>query len=72
LNIKAGKNVTMRGNENVFVDSANLKLTAREKTITLGIGKEVSTNLTYTYTYCKPKNTVTAEVRGFFILNPNM
>jgi hypothetical protein len=66
LNIKAGKNVTMRGNENVFVDSANLKLTAREKTITLGIGKEVSTNLTYTYI------TVTAEVRGFFLLNPNM
>ena len=39
--MKSGKTATIQGNENVFVDSAQLNLKAK-KAITLSVGKNVS------------------------------
>lgn len=51
LRIEPAGTVTIRGNENVFIDSGKLNLKAKNS-ITLGIGKEVSERFSvYTHTH---------------------
>jgi hypothetical protein len=54
LRIEPAGTVTIRGNENVFIDSGKLNLRAKNS-ITLGIGKEVSERFSvYTHTPINP------------------